>query len=739
MALSLGSIASSALSGVSVQSTLSGLGGLGSTINNLISGDVYTNVPTKDLTLTQATKVNIFKKDNTISGFNGYIGLKRYNHSNSVIFEDPSKFGLSFLREMNTYQFTYQKGIKAFYNSSLEGKKVQVAYLSTNSSMALFNPYYGVAAAGIAPNVPLINGLYTTENNFTYIKDCTIQNLIKDSLTMNSPLGQARYRLIDFMYCKDLGKVPNNHLITLRRFPFAIGDHIGRLTNPNMSDPSAQDANFSTPGDIGRLVTWFGTEDNKLEDICKYEMKMSWKEYNSEIQEVDNGNQDQDKAERGLFGTLANTMNPAYNSFNVKYGGANNTFFNYLGSKIFKTNLDSSSNYDIFRMDSDKNKVYTPKNTVQDTHIYEGKLTLNQEITINFCYKLRAYDNINPKSAMLDLMGNILETTYNRGRYWAGARRMIGPPTNTSAWQTYDAFLENAWQKLGGVIHAMASGTINFNDILGSIANFMKGALDKGTKMVGNVVESVQDKGVLGAVASGAEELEKLTGASNAVKAMLKSKLGRPKLFALNSLIGGHDVGFWHLTVGNPYNPIMSIGNLIMTNSSVQHMGPLGVDDFPSEVKVTVTLKPGRSRDVIEIGRYYTQGIRGIYQAKVRQPIEQFHQMNLAIGENAKNNVYVAPENEVEEDRLVSSKNQPNKSSQQAQPNTNNNPNKGAKDAQPDTAMELANRQVMEKYQGYKNASNDGLITDPTNAMLFTHNQYNPLFLMRGYDEVASG
>jgi len=732
MALSLGSIASSALSGVSVQSTLSGLGGLGSTINNLISGNVYENVPTKDLTLTQATKVNIFKKDNNISGFGGYIGLSRYRNSENVIFEDPSKFDLSFLREMNTYQFVYKKAIHAFYDSSTEvegeGKnqkqKTYVAYLGTKSALSLFNPYYGVAAAGISPNVPLINGLYDTNIsgsgelvNSKTIKDCTIQNLIKDSMTMNSPLGAARYRLVDFMYCKDLGKVPNNHLITLRRFPFAIGDHIGRMTNPSLADLKSEDANFSTPGDVGRLVSWFGTEDNKLEDICKYDMKMSWKEYSSEIQQEENGNYDSDKAERGLIGTLANTMNPAYNSFNNKYGGANNTFFNYLGAKIFHTSLDSVGHDEVFRMDSDKNKVYTPKNTVQDTHIYEGKLTLNQEITLNFSYKLRAYDNINPKSAMLDLMGNILETTYNRGRYWAGARRMIGPPVNTSAWQTYDAFLENAWQKLGGIIDAMASGTINFNDILASVSNFVTEGFNKGAKMAKNTIEAVKKDGITASAAKAIKEVERRTGASNAVKAMLKSKLGRPKLYALNSLIGGHDVGFWHLTVGNPYNPIMSIGNLIMENSSVQHMGPLGVDDFPTELKVTVTLKPGRSRDVIEIGRYYTQGLRGIYQAKVRQPIEQFH--NVSGGSSKTTGDYEPP-------KISTSGGSKNTS------NKIENKNK-------ESAMEISNRQAMANYHSYGNGSMDGLVSDQTNAMLFTHNQYNKEFLMRGYDEVASG
>ena len=76
---------------------------------------------------------------------------------------------------------------------------------------------------------------------------------------------------------------------------------------------------------------------------------------------------------------------------------------------------ESRDNSETLRMAADNNKVYTPKNTVQDNHIYEGRLILKQEMTVTFSYKLRAYENINPKSAFLDLMGNILEVTYQRG------------------------------------------------------------------------------------------------------------------------------------------------------------------------------------------------------------------------------------------------------------------------------------------------------------------------------------
>ena len=101
---------------------------------------------------------------------------------------------------------------------------------------------------------------------------------------------------------------------------------------------------------------------------------------------------------------------------------------------------------------------------------------------------------------------------------------------------------------------------------------------------------------------------------SDALKGMVKNQLGRPAIYAMNSLLTGENVGPWHLTIGNPRNPIMSIGNLIMTNSEVTHTGPLGIDDFPTEIIVKVTLKHARPRDSVEIQKMYTKGLSSIYR-----------------------------------------------------------------------------------------------------------------------------
>ena len=68
------------------------------------------------------------------------------------------------------------------------------------------------------------------------------------------------------------------------------------------------------------------------------------------------------------------------------------------------------------------------------------------------------------------------------------------------------------------------------------------------------------------------------------------------------------------------------MGNLIITGASVQHYGPLGIDDFPTGLKVTVNLKHAKSRDSLEIGKMYTMGSTGLYMSLtgIDDPTTQF-------------------------------------------------------------------------------------------------------------------
>jgi hypothetical protein len=76
-------------------------------------------------------------------------------------------------------------------------------------------------------------------------------------VSAGTSVGFQPYALTDFMYCKDYGKVPNNRLVTLRRYPFPIADslRLGQADQRKNAIPIAQ------------AVTWFGSDT--LNDLNK--------------------------------------------------------------------------------------------------------------------------------------------------------------------------------------------------------------------------------------------------------------------------------------------------------------------------------------------------------------------------------------------------------------------------------------------------------------------------------------
>ena len=506
---------------------------------------------------------------------------------------------------INTYRGSYQN-----VAIQLDGGKDENgnSYIyKTIVSPSLFNPYYGINSSGISPGVPLLDNIANKTHisatapgkdkdrqinkdiNLTPLDDCSINNLVRLSNEENSILGQARYKYSDFMYCRDVGKISNNHLITLRRFSAPVRDNIFQHTGTDTLTSN------ETAGDIGRLITWFGTPENKLEDILKYSFHATWKEMEAARQDLDS--QENDPA-RGLTGGLVNLMN------NKHAEG----FERGIHASAFKQLLDDdASEYDTGpyadnpavngRM-YDKHKIYEPKDTIRSKYMYDGSLKFSQEFTLTFNYKLRGYDNINGKTAMLDLLGNILAVTYKKGKFWPGEQHIIGAPQNKQGWAKAQAMQNTVISASDTFIGKLCNGG-TLADAASSAMNIIQGA-----DLVGDLKQTAKD--LLGKLKAG--------GLQSIFSGLMKNALGRPAVYAFDSLLSEGETGTWHVTIGNPLNPIASIGNLIIDGDvEITHSGPLGLDDFPTEITVKVPLKHAMPRDSVDIQKMFTKGRKGIY------------------------------------------------------------------------------------------------------------------------------
>lgn len=587
------------------------------------------------------------------------------NIKDKPVFEDPFKFSSSIFSVINNYKYVLAVGVPAIQNGFHEVSETEAKITLFESAVvpSLFNPYAGIMVNGIKENIPLIDreisstpGSIPTNvdgdlkqggdiklstelwNHNRNIGDCSIKTLVELSQGAEPELGLATYRYADFMFCKDLGKIPNNHLITLRKFPVPIGDNIFKWAHPKKNH-----MHFKSVPDIGRLITWFDNEDNKLEDICRYNYHATWKEFTAEIQQVESQEQD-----NGWLSKIANMASPQNNKLVEEGYSGNYGALQFMANTFHIPVLKGETSSPYFSSETltnyDKHKIYEPQDRIWSTHKYEGKLEFNQEINLTFRYVLRSYSNINPRAAMLDLLGNIHTVTYRRGSFWGGETKMYGPQTNTSIYNKAYSWIDNGFDKVGGIWEKILGGEWSIEQI----QNYVESAINEAGQTLGKAVQTAKDvydnkSDVKNEVNNGLGKAQnagkKLTETAkkwkvgDAIKGMLKNTLGRPAIYAINSLLTGEEVGPWHLTVGNPRNPIMSIGNLIMEDSEIQHYGPLGIDDFPTELRVTVKLKHAMPRDSVGIQKMYTQGMGSIYKPMNLVKVADYSTNNRAFGD----------------------------------------------------------------------------------------------------------
>ena len=454
----------------------------------------------------------------------------------------------------------------------------EIVSYSAQHVKSLFNNYSGVRtydAGRVDINMPLLDNPESRKQQREN-HACTIKDLVDASAS--GEIGRAVYNYSDFAYCKHLGKIPNNYLVTLRRFAVPCGDKIDRRKGEYPDKP---------PSDLGRLVTWIGTPGNEMGNFLKYAYGVRWKKYTAGIddQQVGSTNSPLEK--------IFNLSSPKYRAqvFQGRHSGgfpgqeflSDRTIF---GKKIFSFEPPYPASE--WGRQYDQNKVYGPIDVIDTVQRRDRGLDFEMKFSITFDYELRSYYGVNGKSAMMDLLANILAVTYTHGKFWGGAHNFYGQAQDNVFANLPIFKLANGGKidSVGQVIDALSSS------ISQTAKNFYGGL--RGKNFVEKLVNFGKDlAGML------------LGGALNT--------LGRPQKMAVSSLVNGAPAGCWHLTIGNPRSPIIEIGNLICTRSEVEHYGPLGLDDFPTGLRVKIDLEPSKPKDLTEIEKMYDRGDSRIY------------------------------------------------------------------------------------------------------------------------------
>ena len=472
------------------------------------------------------------------------------------------KFEGAYLKSIynNTYDIKNYEPEGGSENTPNPGKGVP----SLANRFALYK-YSGFSAKGEGTGFYKDQGGESAINNNIVTNRPTASNIITYFRELGTPGMQ--YDWSDFLHCTYNEAIPNNYMLTLRRFHMPTADNI---YDPITYDyKNGKELNTSQP-DIARAITWFSeSTENNLTDILSWNNGFNWKDVESEVQKLQSNDQ-------GVGGSKGFFSGPsALSSFARLASGTN-----AAEARLKETNSGFDPLEQVY-----PNYTEGPYNVIKQMVVRDAGLVFNQEFDLNFHFDLRAHYDINPKMAFLDVLSNLLVLTYNNAPFWGGATRYIDNGAYGKPLGDHDklvqgdtkGFLDSVFSDLGDM------GSNVFGDGSGGFS------LDSIKEGLGNVGQDV-----LGGFLS--EQLNTPQGAQLA-----------------QAFLTGEPTGQWHLTIGNPANPMMMVGNLTLQDAQFQFEGPLGYDDFPSRLKVTIKLKPGRPRDKGEIETAFNAGRGRLY------------------------------------------------------------------------------------------------------------------------------
>ena len=540
----------------------------------------------------------------------------------------------------NVYEFEetseYKKWVELYYNQSLAIVKAQ-RNPANFLQHSIMNPYAMLHLTG-----GIENGSYNfIKNEFngetTLIDNATERpwyetKLLKNDDALNGyskvPTTSALiewgkqdaqfrtpYLFQDFVFCKWWNKIPNNRLITLRRFPNPVLDNLKNSAD-DLADSNGAPLKALAFPPMATAITYFGDDTgNNLKDILKFSTGYKWGETKADIWDLHTTIGPQSVNEQ---------MEGGLSALGIPYGGVLAKTLNFMS--VWNGNFNSEAGVeeknglppDPYENGPYTNRIQGPVNRIDTVKKREPGMNFKMDgLKIKFNYVARPIGGINSKAIMLDILSNFMVMGSASAVFFGGAhrnripgRRFPGSESDVvrkmqqgnllgedGAVAAYSKNISNFWKQEGGV------------GMFDTMFNAAKGILSDILNAIGNPFN----------LGEKLELPEKNKTQENFVKAIgskMQAGMAIPYVTGMRALLLGEPVGDWHLTIGNPMNPIAMIGNLICTNIEVEidEEAGLGPDDFPLGWTITVSLDHGMIRDRDSIESMFNLGNGRIYE-----------------------------------------------------------------------------------------------------------------------------
>ena len=448
-----------------------------------------------------------------------------------------------------------------------------------------------------------------------------IEGTLPAYLNPNSKYRGQVYNVKDFIFCKDYGVIPNNRLLTLRRFPAPtldslkippsnskefklengevsvekqdLSDFVGIFTNKGI------DTNAALP--VAQAVTYFGEgTGNSLSEILNITTGLNFTYEGQE--DLKNDPTGDPGLMNSPFGDLIKSYLATGNS-NIDPESADKL----IGTLVApERNLNRLKRYYLDLATSEggplSKKIFVNVNTVDQMMVRkQGFVGGTEQMSLTFKYTLTSVGTINTKMLFLDLMTNLLSLGSDYGQFLSPELRLeqnnvgIGFPGGAKG---YVQSITDPVQYIRNTVsNILSSETVN--KIRNAEENLKKD-LDDAAQEIRQFAND-PEKGL----DPNGKFSKSLT--SFLTDAFLK------KVYFQPLMLSGYPTGEWHLVVGNPLNPIAMIGNLVCQSVNIKFNDDLGPDDFPTELTAQYTLSPGRQRHRGDWESYFNRGNGRLY------------------------------------------------------------------------------------------------------------------------------
>ena len=430
------------------------------------------------------------------------------------------------------------------------------------------------------------------------------------------------YNPKDFLFCKYYGAIPNNRMITLRRFPNPVFDNLKvpvASVMPGLDPTGKKVVDVATKGvsaqqlaktqmntPVAQAITYFGEgTGNELNNMIGFFTGMNWKT------QTQKDRLDLTDSDQGMFtdfnDILGGILNKDASDFLQGASNLGGTFLNQSttearwGRALYDRLTDKSPG----SAGPWSERIFVDINTVDKMLTRDRGLSGGfNEMNIVFKYDLTSASDINSKLLFLDLLGNLLSIGTDYGKF-STPQILENPRTMGLAFPGgTNSYLDFKFDPVGWIIDAVSK----------NVSAEAVSKLQKVTDLQNQIKE-------LGVNIRQHKPIDKDSEAYQGLTLLLSQNLISSLVFT-PMMLSGYPTGDWHLVVGNPLNPIAMIGNLVCKGVDIKFNSELGPDDFPTEMTATYTLQHARQRHRGEFESMFNRGNGRLYLGELPATVQ---------------------------------------------------------------------------------------------------------------------